>query len=394
MKKQLTSKEKSEFTLILSLISFLLGKREEVSVSPDTDFKSIISISERNSITNMVSYALTKANAPVPKDIKDALVYRQKYMLMKDAHQYSATKKLISALERAGVNNLLVKGEFLKNTYPQPDYRVTADVDIHINAQDFSTVKQVAQELDFGIGYEGESLMIVYQEPFSEFEIHGDNGEFADTVFGENLFEKAVLLKGTNHTYRFSDEDHFIYIIEHFAKHYRDVSGMGVRMVLDVYCLYNSYKEKLNFDYIKTALKKSGIYNFYKMLLAKGKKYFEEDVNSSEFDIVDIFILTNGIMGTKEIMAYNGKRKYQESYGKSKNYTFNRAFPPVKRMIEEYPVLEKHRIFLPVFWVHRGAKIVFGKDRKQYFENMETYRKYNDDEEMAYLQKVMKKSGF
>jgi hypothetical protein len=393
LKKQLTKKEKDEYIFILSLITYSLGNKESVSLPQDVDFKSILKIAEENYITNILSYALSKAGIALPEDIKNAFIYRQKYMLMKDAHQFASTKKFVQALENAGVDNLVVKGEFIKNTYPQPDYRVTADVDIHIKEKDFSLIKEVAKSLDFKIGIENENLLIVYQEPFSDFEVHRDNGEFKDTVF-DDLFKYAVLSKNTNHTYKLKLDDHFIYVIEHYAKHYRDVSGMGIRMVLDVYCLYNCYKDKLNFKYINKCFKKSGIYEFYKMLIKKGEKYFVQ--GEPDFDIVDIFILTNGIMGTEEIYAYNGKRNFQNNYGggNSNNYILRRIFPPAKRMAEEYPVIKKNKLLLPALWIHRCGKILFGSNRKQYFDNVQLYKKYGDDKELSYFLEVMRASGF
>lgn len=392
MKKELTSKEKREYIFVIQLVSYVFGNRTNVKIPTDVDWKSVYTFSQKNKITNIVSYALESLGVDLPVEVKKVFTSDRKFLLMKDASQFAATQKVLSAFEKSGIDHLLVKGQFIKDTYPQPDYRVTTDVDIHINIEKLSKAKEITESLGFRTVVDGKKELIVNQPPFVEIEIHGDNGNFTDTVFSDDILKNAGLKVGSEHTYEFSINDHYVYIVEHFAKHYRDSSGMGIRMVMDMYCLYNALKEKLDFNYLTDQLKKSGTYKFNHMLIEKGKKYFESDF--TDFDAVDIFILSNGFMGNREVLTYNMQRNFEKENGKTNNFFFNRLFPPKNDMADEYPVLNKAGILLPVTWMCRWGKLAFGKDRKIHYNSIKVYNTYNDNAEFEYLKRIMRESGF
>ena len=343
----------------------------------------------------MVSYALEKSKINVPKEIMNMFVRCRKFMLMKDASQFSATKKLISKFENQGIDNLLVKGQFIKDTYPQPDFRVTNDVDVHIKSKDIEKARTILSSLGYRIIESTDDLIVAVQDPFVQFEIHCDNGNFRNSTFTGNLFSNANLVDNTNHTYKFTDECHYIYIVEHFAKHYRDLGGMGVRMIIDAYFL-NKYLKNNNadFNFINEKLKENNLTKFHNMLLEKADLYFNKGIK--DFDDVDVYILSNMTFGTEENRILNERRKYNEEYNNSteENYIKSRIFPPYKRMVKEYPSLKNKKLLLPLYWLHRDFKILTSKNLKQYQENLSEYKKYDNKEEIDFLDNVMKKSGF
>ncbi|MGN1131967.1 MAG: nucleotidyltransferase family protein, partial [Ruminococcus sp.] len=397
LKQEFTQQEKREYNFILKLLSRLFESTPCNLSDADIDYNRIFKITALHSIANMVSYALESSHLDVPKDNLDSFIKYRKFMLMKDASQFAATKKLIEAFEEQGIDNLLVKGQFIKDSYKQPDYRVMNDVDIHIRKSDFKRIKEIVTSMDYEVIEEKENLLIVVQQPFVQIELHGDNGEFRDTQMGENLFDIAMLKKGKSHTYQFSVNDHFVYIIEHYAKHFRDLGGMGIRMIADVYNLHNHYNNSLNEKYIQNKLTASGTYNFYKMLLNKCRQYFESGDKTITFDSVDVFIFSSMTFGREEVLYYNRQLDYQRKYmnnSDKENYILRRIFPPRKKLIEEYPSLKKTGATLPLVWVHRNIKLLFGKDKKNYKKNLELYKKYNDKSQLEYLLYVMKKAGF
>ena len=345
----------------------------------------------------MISYALESSNLDVPKENLDSFIKYRKFMLMKDASQFAATKKLIEAFEQQGIDNLLVKGQFIKDSYKQPDYRVMSDVDIHIKKSNIPRIKDIVLSMDYEIYEESDTILVVGQKPFVQIELHGDNGMFRDTKMGENLFDIATLKEGKSHTYEFSLNDHFVYIIEHYAKHFRDLGGMGIRMITDVYNLRNHLNNSIDEKYIKEKLTESGTYNFYKMLLSKCKQYFESGDKLIDFDSVDVFIFSSMTFGREEVLYYNKQLEFQRKYlnnSDKENYILRRIFPPRERLVEDYPSLKKTGVTLPLVWVHRNIKMLFGKDKKNYKNNLKKYKKYSDKSQLEYLLDVMKKAGF
>ena len=397
MKQEFTQQEKIEYNFILKLLSKLFEDNPCNISDIGIDYNRIFRITSLHGIANMVSYVLESSKLDVPKDVLDSFIKYRKFMLMKDASQFAATKKLIDIFEQQGIDNLLVKGQFIKDSYKQPDYRVMSDVDIHIRKSDIKRIKEIVTSMDYQVIEENENLLIVVQQPFVQIELHGDNGEFRDTQMGDNLFDIATLKEGKSHTYQFSVNDHFVYIIEHYAKHFRDLGGMGIRMVTDVYNLHNHLNNSLDEKYIKDKLTESGTYNFYKMLLSKCRQYFESGENLINFDSIDVFIFSSMTFGREEVLYYNRQLDYQRKYMNNsykENYILRRIFPPRERLIDEYPSLKKTGVTLPFIWLHRNIKLLFGKDKKKYKKNFELYKKYNDESQLEYLLDVMKKAGF
>ena len=394
MKKEFSPKEKTQYKFLLNVLGSLFSNIP-LENNNQIDFRDLYFTSAKSRVANMVSYALEKSKINVPKEIMNMFVRCRKFMLMKDASQFSATIKLISEFENQEIDNLLVKGQFIKDTYPQPDFRVTNDVDVHIKSNDIEKARTILSSLDYRIIESTDDLIVAVQDPFVQFEIHCDNGNFRNSTFTENLFSNANLVDNTNHTYKFTDEYHYIYIVEHFAKHYRDLGGMGVRMIIDVYFL-NKYLKNNNadYDFINEKLKENNLTKFHNMLLEKADLYFNKGIK--DFDDVDVYILSNMTFGTQENRILNERRKYNEEYNNSteENYIKSRIFPPYKRMVEEYPGLKNKKLLLPLYWLHRDFKILTSKNLKQYQENLSEYKKYDNKEEIDFLDNVMKKSGF
>lgn len=394
MKKEFSPKEKTQYKFLLNVLGFLFSNIP-LENNNQIDFRDLYFTSAKSRVANMVSYALEKSKINVPKEIMNMFVRCRKFMLMKDASQFSAPKKLIAEFEKQGIDNLLVKGQFIKDTYPQSDFRVTNDVDVHIKSKDIEKARTILSSLDYRIIESTDDLIVAVQDPFVQFEIHCDNGNFRNSTFTENLFSNAKLINNTNHTYKFPDEYHYIYIVEHFAKHYRDLGGMGVRMIIDVYFL-NKYLKNNNadYDFINEKLNENNLTKFHNMLLEKADLYFNKEIK--DFDDVDVYILSNMTFGTEENRILNERRKYNEEYNNSteENYIKSRIFPPYKRMVEEYPSLKNKKLLLPLYWLHRDFKILTSKNLKQYQENLSEYKKYDNKEEIDFLDNVMKKSGF
>lgn len=397
MKQEFTQQEKREYNFILKILSKLFESSTCDISDLEINYSEIFKITALHGIANMVSYALESLDLNVPKNDFDSFVKYRKFMLMKDASQFAATQRLIDAFEKQGIDNLLVKGQFIKDAYKQPDFRVMNDVDIHIRKSDIGRIKSLVLSMDYHVIEETDDLLVVVQQPFVQIELHVDNGEFRDTTMGDNLFEVARLKEGKSHTYEFSVNDHFVYIIEHYAKHFRDLGGMGIRMVADVYNLHKHLYNSLDEKYIEEKLKSSGTFWFYKMLLSKCKQYFESDDADINFDDVDVFIMSSLLFGREEVLYYNKQLDYQRKYlnnSEKENYIIRRIFPPRKRLVEEYPSLNKTGVILPFIWVHRNIKLLFGKDKENYKRNLKNYKKYNDNTQLEYLLDVMKKAGF
>jgi hypothetical protein len=64
----------------------------------------------------------------------------------------------------------------------------------------------------------------------------------------DDIWTKVSKREGYNYSYCLSDEDFYIYMIYHCAKHFKS-GGLGIRMLMDVYVYLNSH-QNLDREYI------------------------------------------------------------------------------------------------------------------------------------------------
>jgi hypothetical protein len=77
---------------------------------------------------------------------------------------------------------------------------------------------------------------------------------------------------------------------------------------------------------------------------------------SEKISRIDSYILGAGLYGS----VYNGIALKQKRLGNKGKYFLYRVFPPYSLMKFYYPVLIKCKLLLPVFYVIRWFKLVFG----------------------------------
>ena len=205
----------------------------------------------------------------------------------------------------------------------------------------------------------------------SNFELH--RGLFG-TTHEEKLYRyykdvKSRLVKdeGNNYGFHFTDEDFYLYTIAHEYKHY-SIRGNGLRSLLDTY-VYLQKKTALNFSYIEEETERLGITDFERMNRALALHLFSgEKLTDEEREILD-YLLSSGTYGTLE----NGIRHKISSLGRW-GYLKDRVFFPMDRMKENYPVLRRLPVLLPVCWVHRWFVGLFIKRKKMMLQAREIIR--------------------
>ena len=160
-----------------------------------------------------------------------------------------------------------------------------------------------------------------------------------------------------------SDEDTFIYIFTHYAKHYRD-GGIGIRHITDLY-IYLSAKPDLNKEYIEAELKKLNLLDFYNNTLHTINVWLNGERSDEMSDFITKKIFESGSYGTYKAHIMSGAVKASKSGG---NVRIKRIvkliFLPYKYMCDKYPVLIKAPFLLPVMWLVRIADVIFNKRDK------------------------------
>lgn len=272
--------------------------------------------------------------------------------IIRHSRQMQLLKQLEEAFQANGVDYLPLKGTILKPLYPQPAARVMGDADILIRMSQYDKIKPIMAQLGFEEGnVTGHELH--WNHPWFHVELHKmlmsqRNLDFK-RYYGDG-WSKAIPETNSRYTYR--QEDHYIFLFVHYAKHYR-AGGIGLRQLIDLWVYQQAYSN-MDMGYIRaelTGLKLGAFFdNTQKMLSA----WFENGSLDDKSAFMSDYICSGGCWASHENYQLAERLKDEHLAGsrqKAKVLNLCRIiFPPVKSLKNRYPVLEKAPYLLPVFW--------------------------------------------
>lgn len=297
--------------------------------------------------------------------------------------QMEELEKVCNALDTAGVSYMKLKGSVIKSYYEYPEMRIMGDADILIKVDEREKIKEACEaigyfedaESDHEIIYESDSKKLSIE--FHKWLIPSYNKDFFE-YFGIG-WDFAKKVEGKNSEYEMSDEDFFVYIFAHFAKHYRD-AGVGIKYVTDFY-LFMKAKPDMDFEYINDAFKKLGIDKFWENTYKLLRVWFEGEESNEVVDHMTEKMFGSYTFGFSEHRFKSSALKDVKA-GKSKfwlkiKHIWYLTFLPYKSMKVLYPSLKKVPILLPFMWVRRWIGALLFK-RKNIKYNLENIKSIND----------------
>lgn len=326
------------------------------------DWNNLYDLSVLQKVEAMAYIGLSKAKG-VPDEVLDKFENGYKKEIAFEMIRHAEGKKILSALEKNGIDCIALKGWVIKDMYPFPAMRYMCDIDILFKEEMAEKVKAVLESLGYETTEYGKNPDVYMKKPILNIEMHKALIQDKTDHF-EKTWERAVLKENTKHLYSMTAEDYYIYMSAHLRKHFFG-SGTGVRSVCDIYVFLKKNKDTLNFDYINEKLKKSGIYDFDVKVRELCKAWFEDGGMTKELYDFGMKFLRCGAFGTKESVSRNtAAKELSEVKGSSLRqkkikYVLRLLFPSLKVMKEEYSYLEKLPFLLPAAWIVRGFRSVF-----------------------------------
>ncbi len=293
-------------------------------------------------------------------------------------------RRLASKFREENIAFLPVKGTFIKALYREPHMRYMADADILIKPAE----RERAEALLLSLGYRkyAESLCeIIYENDNLHLELHKAliSPDIKDYyAYFEHPFSRAEQVEGSH--YKLRDNDHFIYIFVHFARHYRG-GGIGFKHLCDIFVC----KEKLELDeaYIESELEKLGLRGFYKNVLATADCLLGDGEQTEITDIITDAIFKSGAYGTaKSVRVSDAARRSGDGDAKKarRKHFWWSLFLPFKLMCIKYPFLKKAPFLLPFMWIYRLGSALF-KRKSRTLSELGEVKNLTSDEVKAYI---------
>ena len=339
--------EKDVLALIRSAFS---GKKPKLSGG--ISVRSIFNFCMAHQILGLVYGALEKVDYIV-RDEEFATIKKKHDLLVNINIRQAFDLHLLSEIfNKNGIDFMPLKGAVLKKIYPDPSMRVMGDTDILIRESEKDKIIAVMRESGYNFDKESDHEL-VFGYPPACIELHKrliPSYNLDYNSYYEDSWKFAK--KSCGNEYAMTDEDFFVYIFTHFAKHYRD-SGAGIKYIVDFY-VFLKEKPNLNRAYIEEQLNELKLFEFYQNILDLIDVWFygKEDTKKSDFLTDKIF--EAGVYGKRDNSELSSLLKISKKHKRYRFVAFMRLiFPSTKNMKALYPVLNKCILLLPIMYIVR-----------------------------------------
>lgn len=349
------------------LKSFVQDTKPEIEEK--VDYEQLLQVARINSTEGIVNYILMKNPGMVDPGY---YAYMRRQCLSEIALYSRRTeqmKTLIQKLEENGIDHLLFKGFVVREYFTVPELRTFGDIDFVIRKEDRKRCDELMKELEYE-AHENWEPVYSYVKGTEYYEIHTDVMEIdvsdkADyKSYYSHIWENTIpsSLTGKKHSYEFTPEFHFLYMLTHIAKHISS-SGAGIRMYLDIAFFVKHFGDSIDWKWISGELKKLHFQDFANMTLSAVEQWFgvksplslRTIAGETMEDFLE-FTLEGGTYGKqgrdRSVVFLKQQNRNEEEISKFKTLVFH-IFPPISSLENRYSYLQKHRWLLPVAWVHR-----------------------------------------
>ena len=312
--------------------------------------------------------------------------------VMSQMQKTSRFLDIYRAINREGLQVLVVKGLICRLLYEKPDHRISNDEDLYVCSRDFERCHRLF--LEEGLKADaGESLrdrdVVSYYDAATglHIELHRQLFSEESKAYGSfnSIFENAaeshitemadgVPVMTMNHT------DHMLFLICHSLKHFIH-SGFGIRQVCDMVMFANAYGSDIDWSYVMKQLKDIHGDVFWINLAAIGERYlgfskeqahfYPEKYAAAEPDALLEDIFEAGIFGKSSENRLHSSNITLDAYAEkgkaARSALLTTVFPGRRYLRKRYPILEKYPALLPAVWMGRlagyGRKLLPGKKK-------------------------------
>ena len=347
---------------VIDLIKACLTQ-EKAYLGTDFDWAAAYQIGRSHDILPMLYYGIVQSEIQIPAELRDALRLETIKSAMLDQNQSREVEGIERSFQAEGIDYLLLKGAVMKQRYLHAEVRTMGDADILIREGQYERIRPILQELGFTEILESDHELIWDKPGRLHLELHkrpipSYNKDFY-AYYGDGW---SLAHRTDSSRHEMHDEDEFIYLFTHYAKHYRD-GGVGIRQVADLFVFAQTSPE-LDYQYIETELRKLRLYDFYKNTMATIAAWFEGGEETAMTDHLTDSIFSSGVFGTDEEHVLSSGVK-DAVHVKPEVVKWRRkmrlVFPSAKNLAKMYPILEKCKLVLPFVWVHRWIRVLLFK---------------------------------
>ncbi len=356
---------------IISLVRAALCE-SSAHMPADFDYARAYDLAEHQQLVPLIYYGALSDPAFFGHPAGERFIGRSCVYIGHSADQMETLERLFAAFEAAGLMYMPLKGTLLKGMYPAPEMRPMGDADILIRMDQYERVSAVMQELGCTFVKESNHEYNWVTETGLVIELHKrlipSNNKDYFAYYGDG-WRLARPQEGYVGRHELSAEDLYIYLLTHYAKHFRD-QGAGMKYILDFYIYRRRYPE-MDMAYIEREMRILHLWEFHENLMHLLAVWFDGEPSDEMADYLTSKVFDDGVFGNFAMGAVSeGLRVAQSGKPGKSAKAVRRAqkrkmlFPSYENMCIRFPVLRRWAILLPVLWVVRWFDVLLHhKDR-------------------------------
>ncbi len=366
---------------------------EKANVPESFDWAAALKLAKKHHIVPMLYYGVRYSDLDVSREIMQELELLTFKNTAISQNQLYELQKIYNAFDEGNIDYMPLKGSVMKFVYPYPELRPMGDADILIRQEQYKKIRPIMINLGFTKTSENAVHLNWDKKDALHVELHkqlisSDNKDFFEYYGDSWRFAKHK----DNCRYDMCDEDNYIYLFTHYAKHYRG-GGIGIRHMTDLYVFAAAHSE-LDYGYIEEKFEKLQLSEFYKNTRHTLGVWFGDETSDNMSDFITTKIFDSGSYGTYDMSFLSSAAIYSKTSGSVKNVKIkelvNRIFLPYKTMCYNYSFLKKAPFMLPLMWVVRIFDIIiFRNDRikevKRNLDNLTDDRISEYQNELIYV---------
>lgn len=311
----------------------------------ENDWLDIYKLAKIHDVNHFVAdYALSHKcleNGELHSEFKRALltaVYRCELSV-------SETWKIKESLEKNNINFVLLKGAVLREYYPEPWMRTSADIDVLVKEEDLECAKTILSEHlgclfsdkkghdVSGVSDKGVNVELHYRL-YDARHVEKRDAPLMD------IWDDCAVLPDISEM-KMNSSAFYYYHFSHMAKHVA-LGGCGIRPIIDTAIMERSVPYDEN--ELDALLNKGGIYKFSQAISSLKNAWFDNGEYTELTKKLEKYILYGGAFGTEE-----NKSAALVAKSKSDDTSDNSLFIPFDVLCERYPVLKKYKVLYPYY---------------------------------------------
>ena len=237
------------------------------------------------------------------------------------------------------------------------------DADILIRQEQYPQVCQVMESLNFQFCSENVHVW-VWQGEDLHVELHKSLVPPSDKLYYAYYGSGWQLArKGDGSRYDLSPEDTLVFLVTHFARHYRH-AGIGCRHVVDLFVFRRAYPD-IDVAYVEQQLEDLGLKVFFRNCMRLLEVWFDDAQPDAAVELMTEAIFSGGAWGSVE--AKMRSKEVEKGKGKAparRGIPWYILFPNRNFLSYRYGILLKYPVLLPVIWVVRWFDILLIRPQK------------------------------